>query len=714
MDAGVATPFRIGSSLSSRHVTRTLPVMTKEQTKERIAKLRVEIDRLRYQYHVENRLEISEAALDALKHELYTLEQAYPEFITPDSPTQRVAGKVSAGFRKIPHASPMLSIEDAFSRKEMDAWIARLQKLRPQATFDFYAEPKMDGLAIAMVYHEGVLTIGATRGDGQVGEDVLHNLRTVDAIPLVLREPSAREIEAFLKRWKGQCDEAVARAFLTSRRGQIEVRGEIYMTKQQLAKLNKMLEKRGEPVLANPRNASAGSIRQLDPKIAAERGVTFMAYSLIGNHGLSTNEQKHEALRLLGFPVNPLGKHCETLDQVERVFTALGQARSALEYWIDGLVVSVNHEALFQSLGVVGKTPRGLVAWKFAAEQGTTIVREIIVSVGRTGALTPVAVMDPVQLAGTTVTHASLHNEDEIERLGLKIGDTVIVEKAGDVIPKIIKVLPNLRTGKEKNFHMPKKCPICGSPVERRAGEVAVMCTNRGCFAQEVSRVLHFASRRAVDIRGLGDKIVEQLIQEGLIQDESDLYKLIPEDLLGLEGFAEVSSKKLVAEIQAHREVPLDRFINALGIRHVGEETAADLADHFGTFEKLRHADREALAEVDGIGEVVAESMSAFFKDPQETKRLDHLLEHITVGTRARRAPGKFTGTSWVFTGSMEAMSRDEAKQKIRTLGGEVSESVSKKTSFVVVGANPGSKADKAEKLGVEILDEKAFLKKIR
>lgn len=687
--------------------------MTPEAAKARISKLRTEIDRLRYQYHVEDRLEISEAALDALKHELYKLEQEHPDLITPDSPTQRVAGKPAAGFRKVTHRSPMLSIEDAFSFDEVTAWRDRLKKLRSSASFDFYAEPKMDGLAVSLVYQNGQLTVGATRGDGRVGEDVTLNLRTIEAIPLVLRHPAEKEIDAFLKKWHGSVNATNVRRLLASHAGRIEARGEVYMTKKQLAKLNKALEKKGEPLLANPRNASAGSIRQLDPKMAADRGLTFMAYGLIGDHGLATNEQKHEALRLLGFPVNPLGGRCPDLDEVAKVFAYLEKMREKLDYWIDGLVVSINDDALFQALGVVGKTPRGYLAWKFAAEQGTTVVRDIIVSVGRTGALTPVAVMEPVQLVGTTVTHASLHNEDEIERLGLKIGDTVIVEKAGDVIPKVIKVLPNLRTGKEKPFRMPKKCPICGSNVERREGEVATICTNRGCFAQEVQRLLHFVSRGAVDIRGLGDKIVEQLIQEGLVREEADFYKLTPDDLKGLERFAEISANKLVNEIQAHKTIPLDRFINALGIRHVGEETASDLAQHFGSFEKFRATSKEDLRNVEGIGEIVAESIDAFFRDAHEKKRIDHLLNEVKVGHVAKRAPGKFTGTTWVITGSLDAMSRDEAKDRIRALGGDVSESVSKKTTYVVVGAEPGSKYDKAKKLGVEMLDEKTFLKKI-
>jgi DNA ligase (NAD+) len=680
--------------------------------KERIAKLRREIDKFRYQYHVLNALEIPEAALDALKHELYELEQRYPDLITPDSPTQRVAGQAAKGFVKVTHAIRMLSIEDAFSYEEVEEWLDRLKKLRPRATFDFYADPKMDGLAMSLLYRDGRFVRGATRGDGTIGEDVTHNLRTIEAIPMILRVPSDAEISAFLKRFHGACDTSKVRRLFESPAGEFEVRGEAYMTKSQLSRLNVILKKRGEPELANPRNAAAGSIRQLDPNVVAERKLSFMTYGLIGDHGLQTMEQRYHATKLLGFPVNPIGRRCESLSMVKSVFEELGKRREKLEYWIDGLVISINDLALQESLGVVGKTPRALLAWKFPAEQGTTVVRDIIVSVGRTGALTPVAVMDPVKLVGTTVTHATLHNEDEIKRLGVKIGDTVIVEKAGDVIPKIIRVLPGLRTGKEKAFHMPKRCPICGSPVERKEGEVATMCTNRSCFAQELARLLHFVSRVGVDIRGLGDKIMEQLIQEGLVREEADLFVLIPDDLLGLEGFAEVSSKKLVDEIQTHTHPPLGRFINALGIRHVGEETAADLASRFGTFGSLRSASKEDLMAVAGVGEIVADSLVAFFQDRRESDRLDRLLAVVTPH-RAEKKVGKLEGTTWVFTGSLESLSREEAKERVRSMGADVSETVSKKTTFVVVGTDPGSKAEKARKLGVEMLSEKEFLKKI-
>ncbi len=690
--------------------------MTKQEAEIRIKKLRLEIDKYRYQYHVLNSLEISEAALDSLKHELYELEQQYPDLITPDSPTQRVAGEPLPGFKKVTHAVRMLSIEDAFSFAEVEEWLERMKKLKPQESFDFFAELKMDGLAVSLIYQDGLLIQGSTRGDGTTGEDVTHNLRTIEAIPLKLRVPTEHELERFLKKHQGNLDAEKVRDVLSTQSGRIEARGEAYMTRTQLDRLNRSLKKRGEQELANPRNAAAGSIRQLDPKIAAERGLSFFGYAMVGDYGTRTHEQTHELLALLGIPTNPNFRRCKDLAEVAEFQAEIGHKREKLDYWIDGIVVNVNDDALFKSLGIVGKTPRAILAWKFPAEQGTTIVRDIIVSVGRTGALTPVAVMDPVHLAGTTVTHASLHNEDEIGRLGLKIGDTVIVEKAGDVIPKIIQVLPKLRTGKEKSFHMPLKCPICGSPVKRKEGEVATVCTNRNCFAQELASILHFASRYAADIRGLGDKIAEQMIQNGLVREWADLYRLTPDDLLDLEGFADVSSKKLYEEIQAHRKIDLGRFINALGIRHVGEETARDLAAAFGSFAKFREATKEELMSVEGIGEVVADSIVEFFGSKREAQRVDKLLDEVEVknASAAKSNAGKLSGTSWVLTGSLDSLSRDEAKDKIRALGGDISESVSKKTTYVVVGADPGSKYDKAKKLGVTILDEKEFLDLIK
>ncbi|MFA6447619.1 MAG: NAD-dependent DNA ligase LigA [Patescibacteria group bacterium] len=690
--------------------------MTHSQAKERIAKLRLEIDRYRYQYHVLNNLEISEAALDALKHELYKLESDFPDLITADSPTQRVAGGVAKGFKKVQHAARMLSLEDVFSEDEADEWLARIKKIDSHCDDKgLYAEVKMDGLATSLIYEDGKLVQGATRGDGTIGEDVTTNVKTIESIPLFLREPSDRELDAYCKKFQAHINERHLRHIVKTHEGRLEIRGEIYMKRSALKKLNAELKKRGEAELANPRNAAAGGVRQLDSKVTTERKLSFMGWQLIGDVGTTTHEQEHELIKLLGFPSNEYNGLCDNLKQVEHIMEKIGKVRDKLDYQIDGVVININDNKIFSDLGVVGKTPRGAVAWKFAAEQGTSIVREIQVSVGRTGALTPVAVMDPVQLAGTTVTHASLHNEDEIARLGLKIGDTVIVEKAGDVIPKIIQVLPKLRTGKEKTFHMPTHCPVCGSKVDRKAGEVATFCTNTKCFAQELARMAHFVSRQAMDMRGLGEKLLEMFIQEGIAKEPAELYEITPGDLGGREGFGEVLPVKLVKEIQAHKKAPLDRFIYALGIRHVGSETAVLLARHFKSFDKFQNASLEELDTIEGVGEVVAKAIHDFLHDKTEMKRVTNLLSHVDVQrTTYNVQRGPLSDTSWVFTGSLESMSREEAKEAVRKLGADVSESVSKKTTYVVVGAEPGSKADKAKKLGVKILDEKEFLKMIK
>lgn len=684
-------------------------MMSHEEARKRLPLLRQEIARYRYEYHVLDRLSISEAALDSLKHELVQLETAFPDLITPDSPSQRVAGEALSGFKKVTHRERMLSIEDVFSFEELQAWETRLKKLAPHGDFSYFAEIKMDGLAVSLLYRDGELVQAATRGDGRVGEDVTHNIRTIESLPLRLREAPEAEIAAFCRTFRGELDEARARAFFALAVREIEIRGEVFMTKAQLATLNKKLEARGESTLANPRNASAGSLRQLDPKVAAERGLSFYGYAMVGEYGFTTHEQVHAAMTLLGIPQNPLHAFAPTLDEVKRFQEEVGKKRDQLPYWCDGIVVNVNNEALFRSLGIVGKTWRAAAAWKFPAEQAVTRVQDVIVSVGRTGVLTPVAVLEPVSVAGTTVSRASLHNQDEIDRLDLRIGDTVILQKAGDIIPQILSVLPNLRTGKETSFHMPKTCPICGSEVAHVDDGVAVQCLNSRCFAQEYARIVHFASRSALDIRGLGDKIIEQLMQAGLVSEPADLFQLTEGDLLSLEGFAELSSKKLIQEIQAHRTVSFDRFLYALGIRHVGDRTARDLATAFPSWEVLAEQTEETLALIEGIGEVVAHSIYGFLHDPIEQARVRHLLKHVTIEVAAKMK-GPLTGTVWVFTGTLHGLGRESAKERVRALGAEVGESVTKQTTHVVVGEDPGSKAEKARELGVTILEEDAFL----
>lgn len=688
--------------------------MTREEAKRRIEKLKEEINYHRYLYHVLDRQEISDAALDSLKHELFKLEQQFPEFITPDSPTQRVGGAPLPEFKKWRHEVPMLSIEDVFNPGELNEWKERIQKILPYEIFDYYAEIKMDGLAVTLIYEDGLFKVGATRGDGKVGEDVTQNLKTIEAIPLRLRVPSGKEIDAFVQRFrKDGLDDKKLRYALSTLRGRIEVRGEVFMTKKVFEELNKMQEKAGLAPFANPRNAAAGSVRQLDPKITASRKLDFYGYALVSDLGQTTHEQAHEILKLIGIKVNPLNEYCRTLEDVVAYHKRIYEKRPHLPYWTDGVVVNINKITTFEKLGVVGKAPRGMIAFKFPPEQATTRVREVLWQVGRTGAVTPVAVMDPVFIAGTTVTHSTLHNIDEIERLGLKVGDTVIVEKAGDVIPKVVKVLPKLRTGREKKIIPPERCPKCGTRLVRKPGEVAIYCPNPKCFARSLERVVHFVSKKAFDIEGLGYKIIERFLDEGLIRDAADLFELKIGDILPLERFAEKSASNLIEAINKSRKISLAKFLFALGIRHVGEETAIDLANYFGSLEKIRKATLEELQAVPNVGSVMAESIYNWFRDKSNTAFLDRLLRHVTV---IKPTIGKqpLRGLKFVLTGTLETMTRDEAKEKIRALGGDVASSVSRETDYVVVGREPGSKYEKAKQLGVKIINEKKFIDMLR
>ncbi len=682
--------------------------MNHVEAKNRIAKLRQEIDHQRYLYHVLDRQEISDAALDSLKHELFKLEQQFPELITADSPTQRVGGRPLPEFKKVPHRTPMLSMEDVFSPEELSGWLERIKRVYPQGEYVFYCEIKMDGLAVSLFYAKGMLDIGSTRGDGRVGEDVTQNLKTIEAISLRLREPTEAEIKKI-----GADYQKVKRALT---KGEIEVRGEIYMEKRTFDELNRVQKKKGEEPFANPRNASAGAIRQLDPAIAASRHLSFFGYALLGDFGIETHAQQHELMKLLGVPINPLSEHCGTLDEIMVYHAKIEKIREKLPYWADGVVAAINNDHTFERLGVVGKTPRGVVAYKFPAEQSTTKIREVRWQVGRTGVLTPVAVMDPVFVAGTTVRHATLHNMDEIERLGLKIGDTVILEKAGDIIPKVIKVLLKLRTGKEKIIHTPTHCLVCGATVERAEGEVAIMCSNKNCPAKHLERISHFVSKKAFDIDGLGYKIVEQLTDVGLLSTPADIFKLTKGDLLDLERFGEKSADNLIAAIDKARHVTLPRFIFGLGIKHVGEETAADLTNKFGTLKKIREATLEEFLAVSQIGEVVAHSLHEYFSDRNNQKLIDDLLATgVQVQSRKLSVMRQIlAGKTFVLTGGLESMTRDEAKEKIRSLGGDISSSVSKNTDYVIAGSEPGEKFDKAKKLGVKAIDEKEFLKLLK
>ena len=685
--------------------------MTKLEAKKRIDQLKEAINHHRYLYHVLDLLEISEAALDSLKHELLDLERQFPDLVTPDSPTQRVEGKPLDRFNKVRHAARMLSMEDVFSSEEIADWNSRISKFAGTSPDEFYVELKMDGLAVSLVYEDGALAVGATRGDGEVGEDVLNNLKTVEAIPLRLRHPERADIDAFLKKHGDRMDATRFLRAMENLAGRIEVRGEVFMPKGVFDRLNAMQQQVGQPPFANPRNAAAGSIRQLDPTIARQRSLDFYGYALLGDFGLRTHEQAHGLMKLLGVKVNPLSRIASSMEEIDSFYRDIQKQRESLPYWIDGVVVVVNDDALFERLGVVGKAPRGAAAYKFPAEQATTVVEEIRVQVGRTGALTPVAVMRPVRVAGTTVTHATLHNMDEIDRLDVRIGDTVVIEKAGDIIPKVVKVIKEARSGDERKFHMPRKCPFCGSEVRREPDGVAHYCTNRDCFARSLRGIGHFISKGGVNMDGVGPKIVEQFMEEGLIRDAADLYELDEDDLVGLEGFGEVSARNVIESIGSSREVPLGKFIYALGIRHVGTQTADDLAYEFKDIEGLRNASEEAIAAVEGVGPVVAESVVSFFREPKNAGLLDRMLKHVDVRpVKGRKAAGPLSGKTFVVTGTLESLSRAEAQDRIRAKGGKVADSVSGNTDYLVVGENPGSKFEKAKKLGVTVLNERDFL----
>jgi len=706
--------------------------MPKQEAKQRIEKLKKVINHHRYLYHVLDRQEISDSALDSLKKELFDLEQEFPEFITKDSPTQRVGGKPLEKFEKVKHPKPMLSFNDAFSEEDMEDWLERISKLlteNERSLINFYCELKIDGLAIELTYENEILKAGSTRGDGIIGENVTQNLRTIEAIPLRLREKKG--VITVLEKEK-LTPNVIKFLEKYNLKEPVVIRGEVFIAKKGFEKINKEQQKANIPIYANPRNLAAGSIRQLDPKITASRHLDSFAYDLITDFGeeiprsfsatgmagkaLATHEEKHKILKALGFKTNPHNKYCHNLPDVFEFHKYCQKIREKIPYEIDGIVVIVNSEKIFEKLGIVGKTPRGAIAFKFPGRQATTIIEDVKIQVGRTGALTPVAYLKPVQVGGVTISRATLHNEDEVKRLGAKIGDTVIVGRAGDVIPDIIKVLPELRTGKEKNFKIPTNCPVCGSKVIKPAGEVVSRCSNPNCFAKKREYFYHFISKGAFNIEGLGPKIVDRLMDEGLISDPADLFGLEEGDILPLERFAEKSAKNLISAIQARKTITLPKFIYALGIRNIGEETAQALSEYFGGLEKLKTATIQDLQEVKDIGPVVAESIYNWFRQKRNIKFLEKLKQ---AGVRIKNLElriknKKLVGKTFVFTGGLETITRGKAKEKIRRAGGEISESVSKNTAFVIVGKEPGLKYQKAKELKIKIINEKELLELIK
>lgn len=684
--------------------------MERSEAKERIEKLKKTINRYRYLYHVLDKQEISEEALDSLKKELFDLEEAFPEFITSDSPTQRVGGRPLAKFEKVKHPEAMLSLNDAFSEDDMKDWLERISKIMtPEeiSSLDFFCELKIDGLAIELVYKNGTLAVGSTRGDGLVGEDVTQNLKTIEAIPLRLN--SEAETLSNLNK------EGPRISFRGKNLQNVIVRGEAFITKNDFENLNKEQGKRRLSLYANPRNVAAGSIRQLDPKITAERGLDSFAYETLTDLGQNTHEEKHLILKALGFKTNPHNKYCKNLEEVFEFRERVMIQREKIPYEIDGIVVIVNNNKTFEKLGIVGKAPRGAIAYKFPLKQATTIVEDIQVQIGRTGAITPVAILKPVQVGGVTISRATLHNEDEIKRLDIKVGDTVIVGRAGDVIPDIIKVLPEMRKGTERKFRMPLSCPSCGTKLIKPEGEVAWRCPNAKCFARRREYFYHFVSRAAFNIEGLGPKIIDRLIEEGLVRDPADLFKLKEGDIVILERFAEKSADNLISSIQSRKRISLARFIYSLGIRNVGEETSNDLSRDFGSIEKLKEAKIEDLEKTTDVGPVVAKSISDWFSTRSNLELLEKIRKvGITIDNPKLGENNRLTGKVFVLTGTLETMEREEVKERIRKLGGEVSESVSRKTDFVVAGKEPGSKYRKAKELGIKIIDEEKFLEIIR
>ncbi|MGD0922427.1 MAG: NAD-dependent DNA ligase LigA [Terriglobia bacterium] len=668
--------------------------MTKSLEKE-IKKLRDDIRYHEHRYYVLNDPEISDFEFDKLMRRLQDLEREHPELVTSDSPTQRVGGQPAAEFPKVRHSVQMLSLDNTYSVEELKDFDRRVRELSGRAQVDYVGELKLDGLSMALTYDDGSLTRGVTRGDGMEGEDVTGNVRTIRSVPLRIDPKMLTAI---------------------GRPKRFEVRGEVIMTRRAFEHVNAQREAVGEPKFANPRNSAAGSMRQLDPRIVAERKLDMYLYQLLVDGGAALPEQWKalDALAKLGFKVNPHRRLCRSFEELLEYIQEWETKRDSLEYEIDGIVVKVNDARLWAELGTTAKSPRWAVAYKYPARQATTQVVNIRAQVGRTGTLTPVADLKPVDVGGVTVSHATLHNMDEIERLGVKIGDTVLIRRAGEVIPQVVKVMKQAPDGRE--FRMPKRCPVCGGDVYRSEGEVAYRCVNTACPAKLKETLLYFAGRRAMNIDGLGDKLVDQLVDKGFVHDVADLYSLTHEQLANLERMADKSASNLLEEIENSKKVELARVIFAIGIRFVGERTGQFLAEHFGSLDKLAKATEEELYEVEEVGPRVAESIRQFFREKQNLAVLEKLRKAGLQfeQKKVRKAEGKLAGKQFVLTGTLPTYSREEATRLIEEAGGRVVGSVSKKTDYVVAGADPGSKLDKARSLGVTTVDEAELLKLLK
>lgn len=657
------------------------------EVRARVEALRAEIRRHDYLYHVLDRPEITDAEYDRMFRELVDLEARYPELVTPDSPTQRAGAPPAAEFRPVPHALPMLSLQNCFRDEELAEWHDRVRRLLGEEQVEYVCEPKLDGLSVELVYEDGVFVVGSTRGDGRVGEDVTANLRTIRQLPLRLFPVNG----------------SVPRL--------LEVRGEVYMEKAAFLRLNEERARHGEPEFANPRNAAAGSLRQLDPAITARRPLKLFCYHVGRVEGIEIRSQAQllTTFPSLGLPVNPRWRLGRDLPEVRAYYRELLAARDEVPYATDGMVVKVNDFSQRERLGEIARAPRWAIAYKFPAEEALTRVREIVVQVGRTGALTPVAHLDPVEVSGVTVSRATLHNEDEVRRKDVRVGDWVIVRRAGEVIPEIVRALPERRTGEEREFQMPELCPACGGPVVRPAGEATHRCENLSCPARIKEAILHYASRRAADIQGLGEKLVDRLVETGLVARISDLYRLRREDLLAVERMGEKSAQNLLGEIERSKGMSLARLIFALGIRHVGERVAEFLAERFPSLEALSHATVEELTALRGVGPQIAQSIVSFFRN-EENQRLIAELAAVGVDPRAGEPQaGPLSGKVFVFTGTLGGLTRDEAQRLVASRGGRVASTVSRQVDYVVAGENPGSKLDRARELGIPVLTEAEF-----
>lgn len=661
--------------------------MEAEAIKKRIEKLREEIEYHNYRYYILDQPEISDAQYDRMMRELEKLEEEHPEFRSPNSPTQRVGAPPLEAFEIVRHTLPMLSLANAFDEGEARDFDKRVKKfLGTTADLDYVVEPKLDGLAVELVYEGGHLVVGSTRGDGINGENVTQNLRTIKTIPLQLIRKEIPIPE------------------------RLEVRGEVIMQIKRFEELNRRREEAGEPLFANPRNAAAGSVRQLDPKVTRERPLEIYCYG-VGEVRGKTFKTHFEILQTFprwGLRTNPHIRRCHNINEVLDYYHEMNEKREKLPYEIDGIVIKVDRLDLQARLGEISRSPRWALAFKFAPKQETTTILDIVVQVGRTGALTPVAVMEPVRIGGVEVSRATLHNQDEIDRLDVRIGDTVIIQRAGDVIPEVVQVVTSKRKGTEKKFRIPSNCPVCGAEVVKE--EVIYRCIGLDCPAQLKGRIKHFASKRAMDIDGLGVKLIDQLVDKGLVRDVADLYYIKKKDLIGLERMADKSAQNIIDAIEKSKTKPLSKFLYALGILHVGETTAEDLARHFPRLDDFFHLSEEELMKVEGIGPEVSASVVRFFQDRKNKESIERLRKAgIKLIEPKSQEKGKLAGKTFVFTGTLKSYGRDQARNLVESLGGTTASSVSKKVDFVVVGEDPGSKADKAKELGIKTLTEEEF-----